>query len=266
MQYRMKIRWMCLLMGIIFNTHIEGEGFVAGTLVKTPGGYTPIEQLNVNDRVVSYDFYNAALIQGEVAKVYRKKVRRIVQLTVNNFLLETTFDHKFYCPVEKRWIQAIDLEKGHFLLTNDAQSIQLDGTNEIEKEIDVYCLLIQNQHNFFVSEQDVLVHNFAVPILAPIIAWIAAHFHISIGICLGGIIIAKKGLTNKEARKKAKEWGYVEDRNPPFNSHNKPAFKDPKRNVWISPDADGHNGGVWKEFVKDRRSGTLDKDGKIIKG
>jgi hypothetical protein len=64
-------------------------------------------------------------------------------------------------------------------------------------------------------------------------------------------------LTNQEARKEAKKLGYKEDKNPPFDSHGKPAFR--KGNDWISPDRNGHNGGVWKRCNgKGARDGTYD--------
>jgi Novel toxin 21 len=53
-------------------------------------------------------------------------------------------------------------------------------------------------------------------------------------------------LTNKEARQKAEVLGYTEDNNPPFNPHGKIVFR--KGNKWISPDKDGHKGGIWKMF------------------
>lgn len=62
-------------------------------------------------------------------------------------------------------------------------------------------------------------------------------------------------LTNKEARQKAQELGYKEAKNPPFNPHGKPAFR--KGNNWISPDKDGHNGGVWKRFLGRQREGRI---------
>ncbi len=30
--------------------------------------------------------------------------------------------------------------------------------------------------------------------------------------------------------------------------------------MWISPDIDGHNGGIWKMFKYDDRIGTFDKN------
>lgn len=65
-------------------------------------------------------------------------------------------------------------------------------------------------------------------------------------------------LTNKEARKLAKELGYKEDKNPPFYTHDKPAFRNGNR--WISPDRYGHRGGVWKLFYGRVRKATYNVD------
>lgn len=76
-----------------------------------------------------------------------------------------------------------------------------------------------------------------------------------------------KPLSNREARKKAKEKGYIEVKNPGIGSHGELVFKDPKRRVWITPDNTGHNGGIWKEFDKKlNRTGTLDKNLERLKG
>jgi hypothetical protein len=73
-------------------------------------------------------------------------------------------------------------------------------------------------------------------------------------------------LTNKEARRIAEKWGYIEGK-PDFDTRGKIAFRHPKQNTWISPDQDGHKGGVWKEFNnRGKRLSTLDKDGNIIAG
>lgn len=73
-----------------------------------------------------------------------------------------------------------------------------------------------------------------------------------------------KPLTNKEARIQAKKWGYVETKEAKFDSKGKPKFI--KDGRIITPDIDGHNGGVWKEFDrKNRRIATLDEKGERIK-
>jgi hypothetical protein len=56
-----------------------------------------------------------------------------------------------------------------------------------------------------------------------------------------------RSLTNKESRKIATDMGYKEVKNHPCgNTRNKPVFTNGKN--YISADADGHNGGIWKLF------------------
>lgn len=253
-----------LFLCLLFNQLITAEGFVSGTMVRTPSGYVPIDQLKENDEIISYDFENAAFAIDTIIKIRKHRTNKIIQINFDGQILEVAPDHKFYCPRSKqRWVQAKYLKKQHLILKNILELVRIDNLTEIEKEIDTYCLSVENNHNFFVSKQNIFVHNFAIPFLSAIIAWFAANFEISIGVGIGGLILAK-GLSNGDARKKAKEWGYKEDKNPPFNSHGKPAFKKGQR--WISPDRDGHNGGVWKEFEGKRRVGTLDEKGNKVKG
>lgn len=109
------------------------------------------------------------------------------------------------------------------------------------------------------------MHNFAIPILMPILAWIAANFEFSIGVnVLGLMLVAGSGLTNKEARRIAHEQGYEEVK-VDFDTQNKPAFQ--KGNIIITPDRTGHNGGVWKRYNArtEQREVTLDKNLEPIK-
>jgi hypothetical protein len=72
-------------------------------------------------------------------------------------------------------------------------------------------------------------------------------------------------LNNKDARKKAKELGYVEDKEPPMRTK-KVTFVNKKRNYWITPDIDGHNGGHWKGYDRAGNRTTWDIDLKNVVG
>ncbi|MFD1177720.1 toxin C-terminal domain-containing protein [Paenibacillus puldeungensis] len=70
------------------------------------------------------------------------------------------------------------------------------------------------------------------------------------------------GMTTKEATAAAKKLGYTKTN---FTSHGQPVFK--KGNKYITPDVDGHNGGLWKmaDSVKNlgsksTRMGTYDEN------
>lgn len=72
-----------------------------------------------------------------------------------------------------------------------------------------------------------------------------------------------KSCTNKQDKEDAKKLGFKLDKDPPFKTHGKKAFR--KGNRWISADRDGHRGGRWKMFnEKGTRLGTFDKDLNII--
>lgn len=75
----------------------------------------------------------------------------------------------------------------------------------------------------------------------------------------------KAQTTNKQDKIDAEKLGYKLDKNPPFRTHGKQAFR--KGQQWISADRDCHNGGRWKMFDnRGRRIGTFDATLKMIKG
>lgn len=144
---------------------IFSEGFIAGTLIKTQNGYVPIEQLKENDLVISYDFKRASLTEDAIIGIKKEKTKKVIQLNMQDQVLEVSPDHKFYCPMIKgNWVKAKDLPVNHFLLKDVSELIKIDAIKEIDKETEVYTLSIKNNHNFFVSQQNILVHN--VPLIA----------------------------------------------------------------------------------------------------
>ena len=52
---RIKIKYCGITLLVFFSFLTFTEGFVVGTLVKTFGGYTAIEQLNIGDSVICFD-------------------------------------------------------------------------------------------------------------------------------------------------------------------------------------------------------------------
>jgi RHS repeat-associated protein len=66
-------------------------------------------------------------------------------------------------------------------------------------------------------------------------------------------------LTGPQARDLAKYNGMEPVKDAPFDSHGQPVFR--KDGKFYTPDVDGHNGGVWKEFNRQgQRTGTFNYD------
>lgn len=154
-----------LLISLLFCQLIIGEGFVSGTLVKTSNRSVPIEHLKENDIVVSFDFKTQQLIEGKITKVSKKRVNKFVEIIVNAQRLVVASDHKFFCPFEKNhWVNAQDLKPNHFILKNIKELVRINKITKFDQEVDVYNLTVDNHHNFFISYEDIFVHNWDGPI------------------------------------------------------------------------------------------------------
>ena len=148
---------------LFFSRAVLGEGFVAGTLVATPNSYVAIEQLQKGDYILSYNFESATFIEDQIIEIKKNTTKKIIQITLGDVVLEVDPDHKFYCPLLKnRWVKAKDLQERHFILKNISEVVRIDNIVKIDKETDVYCLSVKNNHNFLVTEQNILVHNLFV--------------------------------------------------------------------------------------------------------
>jgi hypothetical protein len=78
----------------------------------------------------------------------------------------------------------------------------------------------------------------------------------------GRTLVSVGPLRGKAATQAARDLGYttrIPAQRAPFDSHGQPVFQQPGGNRYITPDIDGHGGGVWKMFDNNgRRIGTYD--------
>lgn len=84
---------------LFFNQILFGEGFIAGTLVKTTNGYIGIDQLKENDTVLSLDFKKQEIVEGKVTKVYKITLDSFFELCFNNRYLYVAPDHKVFLSI-----------------------------------------------------------------------------------------------------------------------------------------------------------------------
>jgi hypothetical protein len=159
---------------LLLNQTILSEGFLQGTLVKTSESYKPIDQLKENDLVTSYSFKDKCLMQGKITKVNKKHYKTWIKLIINSNEIITAPDHKFYCPITEgtRWVKAKDLKSSDFISVDLTNCVRVSKIEELNQEADFYCLFIEKYQNFFVTEQNIFVHNFAalIPIFEVLIA------------------------------------------------------------------------------------------------
>ena len=149
----------CLFTGI----GMKGEGFVAGTLVKTPNGYIPIERLKKGDFVLSYDIaswpsHEFCAPKRVTATGYRY-ADSITKIFVNGNVIRLAGDHMLYLPLEKEWVYAHSVRVGDMLLKDCNDLAAVDEIRSFHQRTLVYDVSVQDYRNLCVSTEDILVHN-----------------------------------------------------------------------------------------------------------
>ena len=210
-----------------------GVCFVAGTLIATKNGKIPIQDIQAGDMVWSSNPTTGELALKPVVQTFVNETRELVHIHVNGEETVCTPEHPFYSPV-LGWTEAIRLRAGDILVLVNGEYVIVEQVQHeiLEAPIKVYNFEVEGFHTYFAGSDSILVHNDCSP------------------------------LKGKEAKEAANKLGFKPTN---YTSHGQKVFFNSKRNLYITPDVDGHNGGVWKmaKSVEDlgsksTRMGTYD--------
>ena len=139
-----------------------GGCFVAGTLISTINGFKPIEDIQINDIVLSY---NEILHRNEYSKVLETMIHivgdKIYTLQIENEDIVCTGIHRFLITRygKREWIEAQNLKIGDFVQFADGtlhriQNIDIEITIKV-----VYNFEVDGNHNYYVGKNQILAHN-----------------------------------------------------------------------------------------------------------
>jgi RHS repeat-associated protein len=131
--------------------------FVGGTLIKTSNDFIPIEEIKVGDLVWSFNEKTNKIELKKVLSLSQKNAHVIVELDFSNVKIECTEDHPFY--INGEWIAAKNLKIEAEVVLFDGSFAKLSGKKFINRDAKVYNFEVEDNHNYFVSERAVLVHN-----------------------------------------------------------------------------------------------------------
>ena len=137
--------------------------FVAGTKVLTENGLLNIEDVQVGMKVYSYNEITKDVELKDVLNTFQNEAYKdMIRLYVNGELIESTSNHPYY-EVNKGWIEAKELEIGDLLLDSNGKEIVVETVEFIENDgtklMNVFNMEIEDNHNYFVGKNCVLVHN-----------------------------------------------------------------------------------------------------------
>ncbi|MCP4677915.1 MAG: hypothetical protein GY854_20850 [Deltaproteobacteria bacterium] len=132
--------------------------FAAGTLVSTPEGFRNIEDLREGDAVYGWDFEQGTVIVATITRTHVSVSEEIYTVAVGNSKIEVTSAHPFYVEGEG-WVHVRDLEVGGALTAMAGGAFGIDSISARNETTTVYNIHVDEVNNYFVSEDELLVHN-----------------------------------------------------------------------------------------------------------
>jgi hypothetical protein len=138
----------------IFAACFDGD-----TLVATETGFKRIDEIQVGDKVWSYNVETGEKSLKEVKQVFVKESDEILHLETTEGDIDTTSNHTFYVT-GKGWVAAGDLVVGDEVHTLDGDTGTVTGSKleKLNKPVPVYNFDVEDFDSYFVGD-GVLVHN-----------------------------------------------------------------------------------------------------------
>ena len=138
----------------------QGKCFIAGTKVKTEDGYKNIEEVEVGDKVLAYDEETGKQAYKEVVRLFRGKTEEWYHVFAEGEEIVCTGGHRFYVE-GKGFVEAKDLTKEDKLTLSDGRQVKIEKIEkeELAKAETKYNFEVKDFHTYYVTENDVLVHN-----------------------------------------------------------------------------------------------------------
>lgn len=205
--------------------------FSGETLIKTENGYRKIEDIKRGEKIYSYNILTGEQELKEVLELKRVYERgKTVKLRFEKGIeLESTLSHNFM-TTEGKWKKAEELEIGESFYSEKYGIIKLKEKELLENASPkiMYDLEVEDNHNYLITEEDILVHNGNCPAIAKQIE--------------NAIEEAKK-LGKKHIKVKLK--GYPNSRKVE-NKLRKKLKKNPKFKGWIE-----HKGAIFKKAIEE---------------
>ena len=135
--------------------------FGQGTKVKTVDGWKKIEELRIDDKVVSYDHQKNKMILGEISEI--RQIKKVLcKIKAGKHIILATGDHPFYNADQNLYLPIGNMLKSNgeiaqFNKTYGFYNQSVDSVESLGVQV-VYDIRVKTFHNFFING-NTLVHN-----------------------------------------------------------------------------------------------------------
>jgi len=152
-----KIMYTAQAIAMVFG--LAQQCFTGDTLVWTENGAIAISEVAIGDKVYAYDAETGEAILAKVTDISVSETNELVHLTINGELIRTTVSHPFY-TASGEWKAAGDLNVGDHVVTMSGEAtVEAVAVEKLSEAVTVYNLTVEGEHNYYVAENGVLVHN-----------------------------------------------------------------------------------------------------------
>ena len=137
---------------------INYEGLPGSTKVKTESGHRTIDELKIGDMIACYDTKNAKETCCKVINAQKLSLTKHIQIIIGDQTLKVAHKHEFYVKSLDKYVTALDLKDNFDLRKLVNENIQ--DVKEVKEPLAVIRICVDPNHNFYITEHDILVHNF----------------------------------------------------------------------------------------------------------
>lgn len=139
------------------TTTIFGS-IVTTTDVYTPGGIVLVDDLRVEDTLVSWS-PEQGIGATRITHITEKEVAAIIFIETEHGELYASEDQLLFDPKHSAWIKARDLTVDNFLLSYHHGKSRCHAFKRLEGRAKIYEISTEFPHTFFVGEAGFLTHN-----------------------------------------------------------------------------------------------------------
>jgi hypothetical protein len=137
--------------------------FEAGTLVWTPSGMRPIEEIAIGDLVLAQNEKSGEIAAKPVTDLIRPEPKQLYELRVRDAngeveIFHATDDHPW--KIEgKDWVETIKLVPGDRIDTASGKDLLVTSLTATDHVARTYNLTVAKWHTFMVGQDKAVVHN-----------------------------------------------------------------------------------------------------------
>ena len=126
-------------------------------MVSTENGLKKIEEIEIGDKVWSFNEETKINELKEVVTLFRNNADLLIEVSIDKEKIICTIRHPFF--VNNSWVEAKNLKIGDKLSLKDGKNAIITNLLKVERQTKVYNFEVKDNHNYYVSELGVLVHN-----------------------------------------------------------------------------------------------------------